>query len=85
MTYTVNKFISDVVTVYAGFKAADIASSDQKKVYLANRRIHHGEIGVLGALVAPNKKMALFSTGVALHDIKDIFEWFRFKKRSEDH
>jgi hypothetical protein len=66
--------------------------SHPPKVYAFNRRIHHGEIGVLLALsslllkrTTPVAGIAAIVTGIGLglvnDDRSDFMEWFRLKKK----
>lgn len=53
-------------------------------VYVSDRRVHHGEVGVLVGLVGICKNdpyLTGFGTGLALDDLHDANEWFTFKKR----
>jgi hypothetical protein len=66
------------------------------KVYLFNRRIHHGEIGALLGLSAlflrgtsnPTTSAAAIFTGIGIGLVKDdyldIMNWFRFTKKNVD-
>jgi len=67
-------------------------SSPPPKIYLFNRRIHHGEIGTLLALfslllkVIPVPSSALtillgMGIGLAKDDYRDIFTWFQLTQR----
>lgn len=54
------------------------------KVYVSDRRVHHGEVGILLGLAGLYKNdpyLTGFGTGLALDDIHDANEWFTFKKR----
>ena len=59
------------------------------KAYLLNRRVHHGEIGILLSLSNLIKKSRPATAGVfsglgealAQDDIADKEEWFSFKKK----
>ena len=61
------------------------------KVYVGNRRVHHGEIGVLLGLSALLKKRRPDATGIisglgqalSEDDIADKEEWFRFRKKEK--
>jgi hypothetical protein len=60
------------------------------KVHIFDRRIHHGEIGLLLGLSSLFKKYSIPAavlTGIGLglvkDDYDDIAEWFRFKKNVE--
>jgi len=55
------------------------------QVYIFDRRVHHGEIGVLLGLYGLHKNdPELFGLGIglALDDIHDVNEWFTFKQRN---
>ncbi len=59
------------------------------KAYIFNRRVHHGEVGILLGLSnlfkksRPDTAVALSGLGEALSqdDIADKEEWFKFKKK----
>ncbi len=54
------------------------------QVYVFNRRVHHGEAGVLVGLYGLYKndpELCGIGLGLALDDIRDINEWFTFKQR----
>ena len=61
------------------------------KAYLLNRRVHHGEIGILLGLSNLIKKSRPATAGVfsglgealAQDDIGDKEEWFSFKKKED--
>jgi hypothetical protein len=66
------------------------------KVYVFNRRVHHGEIGALLAVTSlflrgtsiPAATTAAILTGIGIGLVKDdyldIMEWFRLKKKDTD-
>jgi len=66
------------------------------KVYVFNRRVHHGEIGALLAVTSlflrgtsiPASTTAAILTGIGIGLVKDdyldIMEWFRLKKKDTD-
>ena len=73
----------------SGFGLANLATSlwnsqpNPTPVYISDRRVHHGEVGVLVGLYGLYKNdPELFGIGVglALDDIHDAGEWFTFKK-----
>ncbi|MFB5600692.1 MAG: hypothetical protein ACE5SW_10760 [Nitrososphaeraceae archaeon] len=77
-----------------GFIVAEIFTHYWKKnklseVYIFNRRIHHGEIGVLLLFLLLSKGLSpslvsIFTglgIGLIKDDLKDISQWFTFKKR----
>jgi hypothetical protein len=61
------------------------------KAYVLNRRVHHGEVGILLGLSNLIKKSRPATAGVfsglgealAQDDIADKEEWFSFKKKEE--
>ena len=60
------------------------AQPNPPHVYVFDRRIHHGEVGVLAGLVGIINKDPFwtgFGARLALDDIHDAKEWFTFKKR----
>jgi len=88
--------------VLLGITAAEILTSywnsrynPPPKVYVLNRRIHHGEIGALLALASlllrgtsiPTATAAILAgmgVGLVKDDCVDIREWFRLKKRKTE-
>lgn len=62
------------------------------KVYVANRRVHHGGIGSVMKLSRFFKKSEPIATGIvsgigeglAKDDYSDKKEWFKFKKKEEE-
>jgi ferritin-like metal-binding protein YciE len=77
--------IGDVLTSYWNSK------ENPSKVYLFNRRVHHGGIGALLGLSSLYKDQPVI-TGIlsglgarlAKDDSKDSKEWFSFKKKEDD-
>jgi hypothetical protein len=77
--------IGDVLTSYWNSK------ENPSKVYIFNRRVHHGGIGALLGLSSLYKNQPVI-TGIlsglgarlAKDDYKDSKEWFSFKKREDD-
>jgi hypothetical protein len=77
-------FIGNIVT--------NVWNSQKKpgKVYIRNRRVHHGEVGVLLGLSGLFKRQRPDATGIlsglgdalSQDDIADKEEWFKFKKRA---
>jgi hypothetical protein len=90
-----NKAVSYDEALQAGTSIGRIATNiwnSQKnpgKAYFFNRRVHHGEVGVLLGLSnlfrkrRPDAAGVLSGLGEALSrgDIADKEEWFKFKKR----
>jgi uncharacterized membrane protein len=69
-------------------------SSPPPKIYLFNRRIHHGEIGTLLALFSllfkaipvPSPAVTILlgiGIGLAKDDYRDITNWFRLPQREK--
>lgn len=74
-----------------GWQAADTLTNtwnsqpNPPQVYVFDRRVHHGEIGVIAGLagiVNKNPFWTGFGARLALDDIHDANEWFTFKKRN---
>ncbi len=77
--------VADMLTSYWNLK------ENPSKVYLFNRRVHHGAIGVLLGLSTLYKKnpiatgiLAGLGAGLRNDDYNDIKEWFLFKEREDD-
>jgi ferritin-like metal-binding protein YciE len=80
-----------------GSAVADMLTSqwnsqeNPSKVYLFNRRVHHGAIGALLGLSSVYKKNPLVTgilsglgAGLQKDDSKDSKEWFLFRKKEDD-
>ena len=80
-----------------GFAVADMLTSywnsqkNPSKVYLFNRRVHHGAIGALLGLSSIYKKNPLVTdilsglgAGLQKDDSKDSKEWFLFRKKEDE-
>ena len=80
-----------------GSAVADMLTSqwnsqeNPSKVYLFNRRVHHGAIGALLGLSSIYKKNPLVTgilsglgAGLQKDDYKDSKEWFLFRKKEDD-
>jgi hypothetical protein len=80
-----------------GSAVADMLTSqwnsqeNPSKVYLFNRRLHHGAIGALLGLSSLYKKNPLVTgilsglgAGLQKDDSKDSKEWFLFRKKEDD-
>ena len=80
-----------------GSAVADMLTSswnsqeNPSKVYLFNRRVHHGTIGALLGLSSLYKKNPLITgilsglgTGLRKDDSKDSKEWFLFRKKEDE-
>jgi ferritin-like metal-binding protein YciE len=83
--FEIGSTIADILTSYWNSK------EDPSKVYIFNRRVHHGAIGALLGLSALYKKQPMITgilsglgAGLAKDDYNDFKEWFLFKKKEED-
>ena len=84
-SFKLGSVIGDVLTSYWNSK------ENPSKVYIFNRRVHHGGIGALLGLSSLYKKQPII-TGIlsglgarlAKDDYKDSKEWFAFKKKEDD-
>ncbi len=83
--FQIGSAIADILTSYWNSK------QDPSKVYIFNRRVHHGAIGALLGLSALYKKQPMITgilsglgAGLAKDDYNDVKEWFLFKKRDDD-
>src|SRR5918998_1879222 len=77
--------VADMLTSYWNSK------ENPSKVYIFNRRVHHGAIGSLLGLSALYKNNPLITgilsglgSGLQKDDYNDTNEWFLFKKREDD-
>jgi ferritin-like metal-binding protein YciE len=77
--------IADILTSYWNSK------ENPSKVYIFNRRVHHGAIGALLGLSALYKKQPMITgilsglgAGLAKDDYNDVKEWFLFKKKEDE-
>ncbi|WP_268542333.1 hypothetical protein [Candidatus Nitrosotenuis cloacae] len=60
------------------------SQSNPSQVYVFDRRVHHGELGVvlgLAGLYKNDPYLTGLGTGLAIDDLHDVNEWFTFKKR----
>jgi ferritin-like metal-binding protein YciE len=83
--FQIGSAIADILASYWNSK------QDPSKVYIFNRRVHHGAIGALLGLSALYKKQPLITgilsglgAGLARDDYNDVKEWFLFKKRQDE-
>jgi len=80
-----------------GYEIANILTSawntkeNPNKVYIFNRRVHHGAIGALLGLSSLYKKQPIVTSilsglgaGLANDDYEDFKEWFLFKKKEDE-
>jgi len=80
-----------------GYEIANILTSawntkeNPNKVYIFNRRVHHGAIGALLGISSLYKKQPIVTSmlsglgaGLAKDDYDDFKEWFLFKKKEDE-
>jgi ferritin-like metal-binding protein YciE len=84
--FEIGSTIADILTSYWNSK------EDPSKVYIFNRRVHHGAIGALLGLSALYKKQPMITgilsglgAGLAKDDYNDFKEWFLFKKKEDKY
>ncbi len=84
-SFKVGSAVADMLTSYWN------SQKNPSKVYLFNRRVHHGAIGALLGLSSVYKKNPLVTgilsglgAGLQKDDYKDSKEWFLFRKKEED-
>jgi ferritin-like metal-binding protein YciE len=84
-SFKVGSAVADMLTSYWN------SQENPSKVYLFNRRVHHGAIGALLGLSSLYKKNPLVTgilsglgAGLQKDDHKDSKEWFLFRKKEED-
>ncbi|MFL6461896.1 MAG: DUF892 family protein [Nitrososphaeraceae archaeon] len=84
--FEIGSTIADILTSYWNSK------EDPSKVYIFNRRVHHGAIGALLGLSALYKKQPMITgilsglgAGLAKDDYNDFKEWFLFKKKEDEY
>ncbi|MFL6407343.1 MAG: DUF892 family protein [Nitrososphaeraceae archaeon] len=84
--FQIGSTIADILTSYWNSK------EDPSKVYIFNRRVHHGAIGALLGLSALYKKQPMITgilsglgAGLAKDDYNDFKEWFLFKKKEDEY
>ena len=83
--FQIGSAIADILTSYWNSK------QDPSKVYIFNRRVHHGAIGALLGLSALYKKQPMITgilsglgAGLAKDDYNDVKEWFLFKRKEDE-
>jgi len=83
--FQIGSTIADILTSYWNSK------QNPSKVYIFNRRVHHGAIGALLGLSALYKKQPMITgilsglgAGLAKDDYNDVKEWFLFKKKEAE-
>jgi hypothetical protein len=84
--FQIGSAISDIITSYWNSK------ENPSKLYIFNRRVHHGTIGALLGLSALYKKQPMITgilsglgAGLAKDDYNDFKEWFLFRKKEEEY
>jgi bacterioferritin (cytochrome b1) len=83
--FEIGSAIADILTSYWNSK------QNPSKVYIFNRRVHHGAIGALLGLSALYKNQPMITgilsglgAGLAKDDYNDVKDWFLFKKKGEE-
>src|SRR5688500_3052072 len=84
-SFKVGSAVADMLTSYWN------SQENPSKVYLFNRRVHHGTIGALLGLSSLFKKNPLVTgilsglgAGLQKDDSKDSKEWFLFRKKEDE-
>ena len=84
-SFKVGSAVADMLTSYWN------SQENPSKVYLFNRRVHHGAIGALLGLSSLYKKNPLITgilsglgAGLQKDDSKDSKEWFLFRKKEDE-
>ncbi len=84
-SFKVGSAVADMLTSYWNSR------DNPSKVYLFNRRVHHGTIGALLGLSSIYKKNPLVTgilsglgAGLKKDDSKDSKEWFLFRKKEDE-
>ena len=84
-SFKLGSTVADMLTSYWN------SQENPSKVYLFNRRVHHGAIGALLGLSSVYKKNPLVTgilsglgAGLQKDDHKDSKEWFLFRKKEDD-
>ena len=84
-SFKVGSAVADMLTSYWN------SQENPSKVYLFNRRVHHGAIGALLGLSSLYKKNPLVTgilsglgAGLKKDDSKDSKEWFLFRKKEDE-
>jgi hypothetical protein len=84
-SFKVGSAVADMLTSYWN------SQENPSKVYLFNRRVHHGTIGALLGLSSLYKKNPLVTgilsglgAGLQKDDSKDSKEWFLFRKKEDE-
>ena len=84
-SFKLGSAVADLLTSYWS------SQENSSKVYLFNRRVHHGTIGALLGLSSIYKKNPIVSgilsglgAGLRKDDSKDFKEWFLFRKKEDE-
>ena len=84
--FQIGSAIADILTSYWNSK------EDPSKVYIFNRRVHHGAIGALLGLSTLYEKQPIITgilsglgAGLAKDDYNDFKEWFLFRKKEDEY
>jgi ferritin-like metal-binding protein YciE len=84
-SFKIGSAVADILTSYWN------SQKNPSKVYLFNRRVHHGAIGALLGLSSLYKKNPLVTgilsglgAGLQKDDYKDSKEWFLFRKKEDE-
>ena len=84
-SFKLGSAVADMLTSYWN------SQENPSKVYLFNRRVHHGTIGALLGLSSLYKKNPLVTgilsglgAGLQKDDSKDSKEWFLFRKKEDE-
>jgi ferritin-like metal-binding protein YciE len=84
-SFNLGSAVADILTSYWNSK------ENPSKVYLFNRRVHHGAIGALLGLSTLYKDNPMITgilsglgSGLQKDDYNDFKEWFLFKKRGDE-
>jgi ferritin-like metal-binding protein YciE len=84
-SFKLGSAVADLLTSYWS------SQENPSKVYLFNRRVHHGTIGTLLGLSSIYKKNPIVSgilsglgAGLRKDDSKDFKEWFLFRKKEDE-
>src|ERR687895_843149 len=84
-SFSLGSAVADMLTSYWNSK------ENPSKVYIFNRRVHHGTIGALLGLSTLYKNNPMITgilsglgSGLQKDDYNDLKEWFLFKKKEDD-
>ena len=84
-SFKLGSAVADMLTSYWN------SQENPSKVYLFNRRVHHGAVGALLGLSSLYKKnpfvtgiLSGLGAGLQKDDSKDSKEWFLFRKKEDE-